>query len=124
EGLKGARPDVVFILTPTATHLPLVREVAAAGVAILCEKPIARTRRDADALVAAVRKARVQYTTGHVLRWFPEFRKLRELCLNGPLGTPAVARLTRGGSFPRGSGEWYASGKGASAREPGHGGGP
>lgn len=112
DGLRATRPDAVFILTPTATHLPLVREAAAAGVAILCEKPIAPSRRDADALVAAVRKARVPWMTGHVLRWFPEFRRLRDLCRNGDLGTPAVARLARGGSWPRGSGDWYVGGSG------------
>ncbi len=111
-GLRDAHPDAVFILTPTPTHLALVREAAAAGVAVLCEKPIARTRRDADALVTAVRRARVPYMTAQVLRWFPEYARLRDLARDGSLGTPAVARLSRTTGFPRGSGNWYPRGSG------------
>jgi UDP-N-acetylglucosamine 3-dehydrogenase len=112
EGLRAARPDVVFILTPTPTHRRLVERAAAAGAAVFCEKPLAPSQRDAEALLHAVRRAKVPFMTGHVLRWFPEFRKLRELIRCGSLGSPGVARLSRGGPWPRGSGDWYTRASG------------
>jgi predicted dehydrogenase len=45
---------------------------------------------------------------GHVLRYFPEYRKAKELVDKGKVGRPAVVRCTRGGSFPRASQDWYA----------------
>ncbi len=107
EGLRGGRPDVVFVLTPTPTHRALVAEAAAAGCAVLCEKPLAGGLRDAEALLATIRRAGIAFMTGHVLRWFPEFRRLRALARDGSIGVPAVARLARGGQFPEGSRGWY-----------------
>ncbi len=111
EGLKS-RPDAVFVLTPTPTHRTLVAQAAAAGCAVLCEKPLAGTLRDAEAILATVRRTKVPFMTAHVLRWFPEFRRLRALVRDGSLGSPAVARLSRGGQFPEGSGGWYARASG------------
>lgn len=112
EGLRSGRPDAVFVLTPTPTHRPLVEEAAAAGCAVLCEKPLAATARDAEAILRTVARTRIPFMTAHVLRWFPEFRRLRALVRDGSLGAPAVIRLSRGGGFPQGSSGWYARGSG------------
>ncbi len=55
------RPDVeiVDICTPPGTHFEIASEAAAAGKAVICEKPLAVTYTDAAAAAYAVKKAHV-----------------------------------------------------------------
>ena len=57
-----ARPDVdvVVVATPTDTHLEIVRAAAQAGKRIICEKPLARTIEEGEALLDAAGRAGVR----------------------------------------------------------------
>jgi predicted dehydrogenase len=111
EALKGSRPDAAFVCVPTPFHRAVVLEAAAAGLHVFSEKPLALTLRDGDAMLKAVRRAKVKLMVGHVLRFFPEFIALRNLVARGSLGNLSVARLSRGGKMPQGLGNWYADWK-------------
>ena len=50
--------DAVYVATPNAAHRPLVEAAAAAGKAVLCEKPLAADVADAEAMVAACARRR------------------------------------------------------------------
>jgi predicted dehydrogenase len=78
-----------------------VLAAAAAGKAIICEKPLARTLTDAQAMVDACEAAGVPLYVAHVVRFFPEFALAKKQLDNGALGRPAVMRTVRAGSFPR-----------------------
>lgn len=52
--------DAVVIATPVPTHRPLAEAAAAAGKHVLVEKPMTRTRVDADAMIAAADRAGVR----------------------------------------------------------------
>ena len=45
--------DAVYVATPNSAHLPVVARVAARGIPVLCEKPLAADVDDAAAIVAA-----------------------------------------------------------------------
>lgn len=45
--------DAVFIMTPDFTHAPIVLDAIAAGKHIFCEKPMATTVEDCNAIVSA-----------------------------------------------------------------------
>jgi predicted dehydrogenase len=81
-----AAVDAVWICTPTSSHRSLVEQAAAAGVAIFCEKPLATTLADAEAMAAAA--ARVPSQVGLVLRTSPAYGALVDLVRSGDLGRP------------------------------------
>jgi GFO/IDH/MocA oxidoreductase family protein len=61
--LDEARPEIVVIATPLVTHHAMVLRAFAAGAHVLCEKPLALTRAEAQAMVdAAARAGRIGMT--------------------------------------------------------------
>lgn len=95
-----ARDDVqaVVICTPTGYHKDMVLKAAAAGKHILCEKPMAMTVADCEAMDAACRAAGVVLQIGFVRHFCNEWLKLREIIQDGLIGRPVVWRSVSGGS--------------------------
>ena len=85
--------DAVYVATPNDAHLGPVRTAAAAGKAVLCEKPVARTLAEAEALLDAVRAAGVAYGTAFDQRFHPAHVALRDLIEGGALGTVTAVRI-------------------------------
>ncbi|NLE76588.1 MAG: Gfo/Idh/MocA family oxidoreductase [Chloroflexi bacterium] len=88
-----ARPDVdaVLIAVPAYHHLEPTLLAARHGKHIFCEKPIALTLEQADAMIAAARAAGVRLTVGLQRRHLALQRRLRDLIAEGALGRPIVA---------------------------------
>jgi predicted dehydrogenase len=63
---------------------------------------------DASKLVNTAREKGLPLMPGHVVRFFPEFRKGHDLVEQGAVGNPAAARLRRGGGMPKGENLWFA----------------
>ncbi|NOU98250.1 gfo/Idh/MocA family oxidoreductase [Paenibacillus sp. LMG 31456] len=104
--LKSEQFDAVDICLPTDLHRQAVELAASYGKHVFCEKPIALTVEDSEAMIEACKKAGVTLMVGHVVRFFPEYRAAREQLLSGRLGDPAVVRTIRSGAFPSWSG-WF-----------------
>ena len=71
--------DLVIICVPTFVHRDYVVKAASSGKHILCEKPMALTLEEADEMIAVCRSSGVKLMVGHVLRFYPELKKLHEL---------------------------------------------
>lgn len=99
--------DLVVVASPTYLHAEHVMAAARAGKHVLCEKPIARRLEDARAMVQACDDAAVRLATGHVVRFFPEYLRAKELLDAGTLGRVAVATLTRGTLSVGAARAWY-----------------
>ena len=83
--------DAVYVATPNAAHRPLVEAAAAAGKAVLCEKPLAADLPDAEAIVKACDGAGVLLGTAYDQRWHPAHVRLRETL--PALGTVTAVRI-------------------------------
>ena len=105
--------DAVIIASPCFLHRPMVEDAARAGKQIYCEKPLGLNVADCDTMIAAAKKARVKLMVGHVLRYHPQQRKVKELVASGELGAPtcmSVHRLAAAGrAFGRNTGAINAS---------------
>ncbi len=78
--------DLIDICTPNNSHAEIARAAAAAGKAILCEKPLARDVAEAEAMVEAVKKARVPNMVCHNYRRVPALALAHEMIARGELG--------------------------------------
>jgi predicted dehydrogenase len=78
--------DAVIIATPNNVHAPIAIAAAEAGKHILCQKPMANTLSDAEAMVAAVEKAGVQGMVAYTKRFFKSSPFLHYILRNEDLG--------------------------------------
>lgn len=92
--------DAAVIATPTATHHDVALELIAMGKHLLVEKPIASTYAEGREVLAAAHAKGVRLAVGHVERFNPAVRKLREIIKEGTLGTPIHFSFTRVGGYP------------------------
>ncbi len=88
-----AQVDAVYVATPNHAHRALVEQAAAAGVAVLCEKPMAATLEDARAMVAACARAGTPYATAFDQRFHPAHLYLSGLLRQGALGRVFAVRI-------------------------------
>ena len=79
--------DIVSICTPPLFHKDLAIAATEAGVAVICEKPLARTLADAEAITEAVERSGILFTVGFCHRFQPEIEKLKAMIDGGELGT-------------------------------------
>ena len=100
--------DVLDICSPTHLHYDMALKAAAAGKHVVCEKPLARTSRQAREIVMACQKAGVQLLVAHVVRFFPEYALAHAAVAGGQIGKPGVIRLHRGSYRPKKpAGNWF-----------------
>jgi UDP-N-acetylglucosamine 3-dehydrogenase len=100
--------DVVDVCLPTAYHRELALKAVREGKHVILEKPIARTLDDAEAIVEAFSVEGRRLFVGHVLRFFPEFARIKQMIDAGELGRIGVARTSRRSPFLTGWNDWYA----------------
>ena len=91
------RDDVhaVIIATPNFSHPPIALAAIAHGKHVLCEKPLALTRADAQAMGEAADRAGVRHMTAFTYRFVPAMRYLKHLIQQGDLGQPYHYRSCR-----------------------------
>src|SRR4051794_14767702 len=100
EGPEGP-PDFAVVAVPTEEHLPAVRELAAAGVHVLVEKPLAAGADEARELIEVVRAAGLHGAVGHVERCNPALLELRRRVQeDDQLGEVFLVATERVGPFP------------------------
>lgn len=114
--LSDERVQAVVLATPHSAHVEQIIAAARAGKAVLCEKPLALTRADAQRAVDACGKAGVLLGVGHDKRHWPSMRELRRVVASGALGDILLAE---GNSSNEVSLQHYSPWRESAAEAPG-----
>ncbi|HFK2919123.1 TPA: Gfo/Idh/MocA family protein [Stenotrophomonas maltophilia] len=86
EVIADAQVQVVHICTPNHLHRPMAQAALAAGKHVICEKPLATTLDDAQALAALAASTGLVATVPFVYRYHPVVREARARIMQGELG--------------------------------------
>ena len=106
--LMAPEVEAVCVALPTHLHKKAVEDAASAGKQIFCEKPMARSLADCDAMMEACARAGVTLMIGQVRRYDTDWGTWKKLVQNGTVGRPVLWRQTAGSSGP---GSWYMEDK-------------
>lgn len=105
--LDEAQPDAVSICTPPNGHLPAVKAVAARGLAVLCEKPPARTLAETEQIVATMAGANTVLQFAFCHRFHQPVMQAREMIASGKLGKVVQVYNRFGFRFDRAGSSWF-----------------
>lgn len=99
--LEGIDFDAVIITTPTFTHQSLTVLAADAKKHVFCEKPMALTLDECDAMITAAKRNGVFLQIGFMRRFDPEFAAAAKRIQAGEIGRPTIVKsLTHGPGLP------------------------
>jgi len=100
--LRHPHVDAVVIATPTSLHAEIAVAAAEHGKHILCEKPMAITVAECDAMLAATERAGVVLQIGFMRRYSEDFLAAKARIDAGDIGSVVqVKTLTHGPSQPK-----------------------
>jgi UDP-N-acetylglucosamine 3-dehydrogenase len=99
--------DVIDVCLPTYLHKEFVLQAAGIVKNVICEKPLARNPEEAKEMIDYCAEKEVNLFVGHVVRFFPEYKRVKQMVEAKKAGTPAVVRTTRGGAYPVAWENWY-----------------
>jgi len=86
EALADPEVQAIVLATPHSLHADQVVQVARAGKAVFCEKPLSLTRADAQRAVDACKAAGVPIGVGQNKRFWPSTVEMRRVIASGVLG--------------------------------------
>ena len=78
--------DLVVNASPSHLHVPITLEVLKAGHNCLCEKPLAKTVKEVDQMIAAAKKAGKLFAVYQQSRYAPYFQQVQKVIASGVLG--------------------------------------
>lgn len=109
ELLQSGEVDAVSVCTPNYLHAPISIAALEAGIHVLCEKPMATSYEEADAMISAAEKNGKKLMIAHNQRFVKSHQKARQLIESGEVGKIYSFRSAFGHGGPEG---WSVEGKG------------
>ncbi len=108
ELLTNLDIDAVSVCTPNYLHAPISIAALNAGKHVLCEKPMATSREEAENMIEASQKNNKKLMIAHNQRFVPSHQKARQLIANGEVGKIYSFRSAFGHGGPE---RWSADGE-------------
>ncbi|MEQ5841468.1 Gfo/Idh/MocA family oxidoreductase [Paraburkholderia acidicola] len=93
EAARDDGIDVVAIVTPNHLHAPVATAFLEAGIHVICDKPLAISLAEGEALAALARSKRRLFALTHTYSGYPLVRHARELIEAGELGTVRIVQV-------------------------------
>jgi len=110
--LRKSGVNLLAIITPHDTHAKLALQCLKAGRHVVCEKPLAVTTAECDAMIAAARKSRVVLSTYHNRHWDGHILEAVRRIGTGVLGDLVRVECRMGGYGK--PGDWWRTSKSVS----------
>lgn len=79
--------DAVIIAVPNYLHHGIARTFLEKGKHVLCEKPVTTTVEDCEDLLQMANSNALTFTVGHVRRFYPAVKKIKEIVAENILGS-------------------------------------
>jgi predicted dehydrogenase len=92
ELIASADVDAVAIAVPNDLHAEIAISAAYAGKHVLCEKPLAMSLAEADAMIAASKAAGTVLMYAENLVFVPMYQRVKELARRGQVGEPFLIK--------------------------------
>ncbi|ONI38110.1 oxidoreductase [Candidatus Epulonipiscium fishelsonii] len=86
ELLKDNSIDVIYVCTPNISHSFITIDALESGKHVMCEKPMAKTTKEAEAMIEAAKRTGKKLTIGYQNRFRPDSLFLKRSCENDDLG--------------------------------------
>jgi predicted dehydrogenase len=93
EMLNAEKLDFVDVATPPASHTPIILEVLARRIHVLCEKPLTTHGEECRQIRSAASAARAVVFTTHNWKYAPIFRTAKRTLRRGDIGPVSHLRL-------------------------------
>lgn len=100
EMLKNETLDAISITLPTHLHALFTQKALAAGLHVLCEKPMALDSDQCQAMMAAAQTSGKLLQIGHCVRFWPEYAAAKEIVDRKQYGEVIAATFRRLTSAP------------------------
>ncbi len=101
EMIKNHKLDVVIIVVPSNLHKKVAVDCLNHDLNIFIEKPIAHTISDSEEIISLAQKKNKFLMVGHIERFNPVVRNIREFINNGRLGDIYLINTVRAGPYPK-----------------------
>ena len=101
--------ELIDLCLPTPQHARAAIAALEAGKHVMCEKPMAATLAECDAMIAAAERSGKNLMIGHCLRFWPCYVAAHEIIGRGELGRVLYARFHRSTAAPKWS-RWMLDG--------------
>ncbi len=106
EMLSKSDVELVVIITPHNSHAPLALQCLKAGRHVVCEKPLAITTAEVDAVIRAAEKSQVMLSTYHNRHWDGRIRQAVEMVRRKGMIGEVVRIDCRMGGYSK-PGDWW-----------------
>ena len=98
--------DVIYIVLPTGLHAEYAIKAANTGKHVWCEKPMAKTAEECQAIIDACNKNKVKLSIGYRMQHEPNTQKLMEWAKTKPYGAMESVRADIGFNMPNPEDTW------------------
>jgi len=102
EAKRADRPEFISIVTPNSSHYPAAKLALEHGFAVVCEKPLATSSRDAEDLARLVRDKDIPFCVTYAYSGYPMVKHIRDIIARGEIGEIRFVN----GEYPQ---EWLAT---------------
>lgn len=107
EMISKEELDIIDICLPTDMHADFAVKALDKGINVLCEKPISLKYEDVDRVYEAAKRNNVKFMVAQVIRFWPEYVKLKEIYDNKTYGNLLSGHMRRLSTIPpKTQGNW------------------